>query len=314
MRRMDAEMSTTNADGVGVGSSDYYGPLSRRLAAGERLSGEEIAQLAATPDILAVGMLADEHRRRMHAARVTFVRVANCPFDRAFSEAVPPTAAEIRLTGVPQSVDAMLAAVQTGKSVAGDRLLSGFSLTDLAALAASSALPLRELLEQLRQTGLEMVAEVPVDKAVDTALDALFETGFTLVRLTVDRAVAADRINILMRSATIQQRFKTVHAISPLPTVLNALRPTTGYDDVKNVALARLIAPDIPTVQVDWLRYGPKLAQVALTFGADDVDNVSTSDDAPEGRRRAPLDEVRRNIEAAGFTPAKRDGRFVVSG
>jgi 2-iminoacetate synthase ThiH len=67
-------------------------------------------------------------------------------------------------------------------------------------------------------------------------------------------------------------------------------------------------------VQVDWLRYGPKLAQVALTFGADDVDNVSTSDDAPEGRRRAPLDEVRRNIEAAGFTPAKRDGRFVVSG
>jgi aminodeoxyfutalosine synthase len=245
---------------------------------------------------------------------VTFVRVANCPFDRAFSDAVPPTAAEIRLTGVPQSVDAMLAAVQTGKSVAGDRLLSGFSLIDLAALAASSALPLRELLEQLRQTGLEMVAEVPVDKAVDTALDALFETGFTLVRLTVDRAVAADRINILMRSATIQQRFKTVHAISPLPTVLNALRPSTGYDDVKNVALARLIAPDIPTVQVDWLRYGPKLAQVALTFGADDVDNVSTSDDAPEGRRRAPLDEVRRNIEAAGFTPAKRDGRFVVSG
>jgi aminodeoxyfutalosine synthase len=309
---MDAEMSTTNGDALGVDSSDY-GALSRRLAAGERLSGEEIAQLAATPDILALGMLADEHRRRMHAERVTFIRVANCPFDCAFTEAVPPTAAEIRLTGIPPSIDALLAAVQTGRSVAGDRLLSGFSLTDLDALAASSALPLRELLEQLRQTGLEMVAEVPLEKVLDTALDALFETGFTLVRLTVERPVDTDRTNILSRAATLHQRFKTVHAISPLPTVLNALRPSTGYDDVKNVALARLIARDIPTVQVDWLRYGPKLAQVALTFGADDVDNVSTSEDAPEGRRRAPLEEVRRNIEAAGFIPAMRDGRFVVS-
>ena len=67
------------------------------------------------------------------------------------------------------------------------------------------------------------------------------------------------------------------------------------------VALARLAAPGIRHVQVDWPRYGPKLAQVALTFGADDVDGVSASDEAPEGRRRAPLEEIRRNIEAAGF-------------
>jgi 2-iminoacetate synthase ThiH len=78
------------------------------------------------------------------------------------------------------------------------------------------------------------------------------------------------------------------------------------------VAVARLAAPGIPVVQVDWLRYGPKLAQVALTFGADDLDAVTASDDAAEGRRRAPLEEVRRNIEAAGFTAAERDGRFQV--
>ena len=98
--------------------------------------------------------------------------------------------------------------------------------------------------------------------------------------------------------------------IEPRVTLLDALRPTTGYDDVKSVAMARLAAPNIPTMQVDWLRYGPKLAQVALTFGADDIDNVTASDDAPDGRRRAPLEEVRRNIEAAGLEPAERDGRF----
>jgi hypothetical protein len=37
---------------------------------------------------------------------------------------------------------------------------------------------------------------------------------------------------------------------------------------------------------------------------------VTASDDAPDGRRRAPLEDVRRNIEAAGFEPAERDGRF----
>ena len=49
---------------------------------------------------------------------------------------------------------------------------------------------------------------------------------------------------------------------------------------------------------------------MALTFGADDIDGVSASDEAPEGRRRAPLEEIRRNIEAAGFEPVERDGRF----
>jgi len=61
---------------------------------------------------------------------------------------------------------------------------------------------------------------------------------------------------------------------------------------------------------VDWRRYGPKLAQVALTFGADDLDAVSAAAEAPDGPRRAPMEELRRNIEAAGLTPAERDGRF----
>jgi 2-iminoacetate synthase ThiH len=65
---------------------------------------------------------------------------------------------------------------------------------------------------------------------------------------------------------------------------------------------------------VDWRAYGPKLAQVALIFGADDIDNVSPVDDVAEGRRRAPLEEIRRNIRAASLEPAERDGRFVILG
>ncbi len=98
--------------------------------------------------------------------------------------------------------------------------------------------------------------------------------------------------------------------LNPLPAAVAPMRPTTGYDDVKAVAMARLAAPSIPVIQVDWLRYGPKLAQVALTFGADDLDSVTSSEEAPDGQRRAPIQDVRRNIEAAGFSPVERDGRF----
>jgi aminodeoxyfutalosine synthase len=138
----------------------------------------------------------------------------------------------------------------------------------------------------------------------------LASAGFTQLRLTVDKAPAEARANLLLRAAELQDRVGCIQAISPLPMTVSTFRPTTGYDDVKMVAIARLAAPDIPTVQVDWRRYGPKLAQVALTFGADDIDGVSASDEAPEGRRRAPLEEITRNIEAAGFEPVERTGRF----
>jgi aminodeoxyfutalosine synthase len=144
----------------------------------------------------------------------------------------------------------------------------------------------------------------------DSALEMLMAAGYTRVRLSIEKAPLADRVALLLRAAALQERFPVVQALDPLPTALNAFRPTTGYEDVKMVALARLAAPAIPTIQVDWPRYGPKLAQVALTFGADDLDGIPAADDMSEGRRRATVEELRRNIEAAGFEPAERDGHF----
>jgi aminodeoxyfutalosine synthase len=286
---------------------------SSRIAAGERLRPEEIEELAATPDILAVGMLADEVRRRTHGDRVTFVRVASCAFDKPIAEAVPLGAREVRLSGAPGSLDIAMTAVQSAKAVAGARAVSGFSLIDLQGLANGESLT--QVLRRLREAGLEMIAEVPIDKleSPEDALDALAAAGYERVRLTMARPAAAERVTMLLRMVALGERFPIVHVMHPLPLSLAAFRPTTGYEDVKAVALARLAASARTRIQVDWQRYGPKLAQVALTFGADDLDNVSPSDDAPDGRRRAPLEELRRNIEAAGFSPAERDGRFVSS-
>ena len=287
--------------------------LLQRVTAGESLDAAAIADLAATPDILQLGMLADVVRRRLHETRVTYLRVAQCPFDASFTEVVLPAAREVRITGAPDSLPRAVTAVTQARAVAGDRALSGFSWPAIEALASAGS-TVKSVLEELRHAGLDAIADVPLDRAGDpaTVLEQLSSAGYRDVRLTVEKAPAAERVALFLRAAELQARFACIRSINPLPSALNTFRPTTGYDDVKMVAIARLAAPDVASIQVDWLRDGPKLAQVALTFGADDLDGVTASDEAPEGRRRAPLEEVRRNIEAAGFTPVERDGRFSI--
>ncbi len=288
----------------------------QRVSVGERLSPEEIAGLAEAPDILPLGMLADVLRRRLHDKAVTYLRVARCAFDQIMAEAVSPAAREVRLTGAPDTLPIAVSAVSRARGIAGDRAVSGFSWGDVERLARAGAGSVSEVLGELRTAGLDAVAELPMDRidSLDEAVDLLTAAGFSRLRLTVDSAAAAERPALFLRAAVLQERGGAIQAINPLPMVLNAMRPTTGYSDVKMVAIARLAAPNVAMIQVDWLRYGPKLAQVALTFGADDLDNCSPSDDAPDGKRRAPLEEIRRNVDAAGFTPVERDGRFAVVG
>ena len=281
------------------------------ITAGERIPADEIRELSRIPDVLPLGMLADALRRRLHDARTTFLRVASCGFDQSFTEVVLPAAREIRITGAPDSLDIALTAVQTARDVAGERTVAGFAWADIERLARDA----NHVLDKLRKTGLDAVAELPLDTTSDIAgaIRRLKDAGFERLRLSIVRITAAERTELLLRAGDLQEEFGIIQSLDPLPSSLAAFRPTTGYEDVKMVALARLAAPNIPSIQVDWPRYGPKLAQVALTFGADDVYGVSASDDATEGRRRAPLEEIRRNIQAAGFEPVERDGRFTVS-
>jgi aminodeoxyfutalosine synthase len=190
--------------------------------------------------------------------------------------------------------------------------LSAFSLADLERLAREDRVALRTILEELRAAGLDLVAEAPFDRLEHPrrSIEEVNIAGLTLARLTIDQAASADPAPVFKQIAQLQREVAVVRAFAPLPRQLNRAVPTTGYDDVRRIAVARLVAENVTSIQVDWATYGPKLAQVALTFGADDVDAVSPLDTGPEGRRRSPLEEVLRNIRAAGFEPVERDGRF----
>jgi len=135
--------------------------------------------------------------------------------------------------------------------------------------------------------------------------------GLAVSRAGIREAAGVDtRLSLLDRIAALQDEVGDIRAVSPLPEIDQADTPSTGYDDVRTVTVARLLCASIPSVQVDWTMYGPKLAQVAIAYGADDLDNVSAIDTLALGHRRSPKLDIERQIRAAFVTPAARDGRF----
>ena len=272
----------------------------------------EALAILAEPNVIAVGARGDEERRRRHGVKTTFVRVFEIHV-----EAVPASlpsgasAGEIRLMGKPASVAAAVAAVKAVRALAGTIPLTAFSLADLSDLVDGSAASLTDLAGRLAAAGLEIVAEAPVDALVDPvgAVRAVREGGLQVPRLTVREMAEDDRVRLVSLARDIQSAVGGVRAFAPLPRVTSVAQPTTGYDDVKVIAMARLLAGNIDSIQVDWPLYGPKLAQVALTMGADDVDGVSALE-GDLGRRRSPIEEIRGNIVAAGLEPVERDARF----
>lgn len=279
-----------------------------RVSAGEPVTDSEAQILLESRDLIAVGALADDVRRRLHGSRTTFVRVFEVHLD-AVPASLPSStvAGEVRLLGTPSSLESAQDVVTAVKRLAGAAPVTGFSLADLATLRE----PLRDVAARLRDVGLDAVAEVPVDQIQDAGtIVAAREAGLMAYRLTVHSYGDTPTSTMVRRAADLQKATGGFRAFAPLPRVLSPVTPTTGYDDVKLVALARLMTGDIPSIQVDWPLYGPKLAQVALTMGADDIDGVAAFDPGTLGIRRSALADVTGNIRAAGLEPVERDGRF----
>ena len=276
------------------------------------VSDAELDVLAASHDIIRLGMLADEVRRARHGLRTTFVRVADVAAILGESPSIPRIAGEIRIVGAPATCAVAVERVREVVASADGIPVSGFSLADLERLAGHEGVTLRALLEELRAAGMEAVAEAPFDQLQDSrrSIEEVNIAGLALARLTIHQLPSIPVSLLLRQVAALQQAVGVVRSFAPLPRRVSPVMPTTGFEDVKRVALARLFVDEVPSIQVDWALYGPKLAQVALTVGADDLDAVSPVDEETAGRRRAPLEEIQRNIRAAGQEPVERDGRF----
>ena len=101
-------------------------------------------------------------------------------------------------------------------------------------------------------------------------------------------------------------------AFHPDNTALHHVPKTTGFDDIKNIAVSRLMLDNIPHIKAYWVMMTPRIAQIAQRFGADDLDGTIVEEriyhDAGattvQGLRRAELLQL---IRRAGRVPMERD-------
>ena len=287
--------------------SDLESKASGRMA----VTRDEAERIVACPDLVSVGVIGAIARKATHGARVTYGRVACVP--DGVVPAAMGDAGEVRITGVPASPEDAIRWTHAARTFAGDVPLTGFSLMDLLTLAGSDHLVLAELAHALHANGLQGVAEVPIDELGDDpgeVMRAVIHGGLTAERATITRAPFAARLDLIARVVALQKEVSVLRAFAPLPRVDPADVPSTGYDDVKTIVAARVMATSIPHIQVDWILYGPKLAQVAIEYGADDIDGVAAVDVEQLGGRRSPKLDIERQIRSAFAEPAERNGRY----
>ncbi len=92
-------------------------------------------------------------------------------------------------------------------------------------------------------------------------------------------------------------------------------RRTTGFDDLKNLAVGRLFLDNLDHIKTHWIMVTPKVSQVALHFGTDDLEGTVvlekiTHDAGAETPIGLAFDEIVRLIKDAGRRPVERDSLY----
>ena len=129
-----------------------------------------------------------------------------------------------------------------------------------------------------------------------------------------------DRVDHLIRLRELQDEtngFVTFIplAFQPWEAPNMKLPETTGFEDLKAIAVARLMLDNIPHIKSYWIMIGPRVAQIGLSFGADDLDGTVTEEKvahdagAPTSQSLS-VDELCRLIREAGRRPVERDTVF----
>lgn len=98
----------------------------------------------------------------------------------------------------------------------------------------------------------------------------------------------------------------------PMHTSLGG-ESSTGVEYLKTLAVSRLILDNVHNIQASWVTQGAKMAQVSLSFGANDFGGTMLEENVVRAAGtsfRVPIDEIIKSIKDAGYIPAKRNTKY----
>jgi aminodeoxyfutalosine synthase len=214
--------------------------------------------------------------------------------------------------------------------------LKALTMVEIAYLARRTGISVRETLERMKAAGVDslpgggaeifskrvrrMICDHKIggDEWLDVARTAHqlgLRSNCTLLYGHIE--TGEDRVDHLMRLRALQDETGGFMAYIPLAfhpenTQFAHLPVTTGFADIKNIAVARLMLDNIAHIKAYWVGLTPGIAQVAQRFGADDVDGTVVEeriyhDAGATTSRSLRRIELLRLIREAGREPVERD-------
>lgn len=214
--------------------------------------------------------------------------------------------------------------------------IKAFTMVEIAFLAKRAKLSIAEMLEEMKAAGVDSCpgggAEIFADRVRHIICDHKIDGDDWLetARLTHKAGLRSnatmlyghietdeDRVDHLLRLRAVQDEtggFQTFIPLSfhPENTALAHLPKSTGMEDIRQIAVGRLLLDNFAHIKSYWQMVTPKMAQISLRFGADDIDGTVVEEkiyhDAgaktPQGLRRRDLERL---ILEAGRVPFERD-------
>ncbi len=227
------------------------------------------------------------------------------------------------------------------KSVRPDIHIKAFTAVEIFFFHKLYRMSVEQVLTELREAGLdsmpgggaEIFAKETRDKIIRGKANA--EQWLDVMRSAHELGIPTnatmlyghiesveDRVDHLIRLRALQDEtggFVTYIplAFQPWEAPGMSCPETTGFEDLKAIALGRLMLDNFPHIKSYWIMIGPRLAQVGLSFGADDIDGTVTEEkiahDAGAPTAQAmTVHELCRLIRQAGRRPIERDTVFNV--
>jgi len=212
----------------------------------------------------------------------------------------------------------------------------GFSPPEIAFMGQRFGLPLKEVLARLIEAGLSSIpgggAEILVDRVryqisprkgssaqwlevMAAAHELGLKTSATMMFGHLE--TRAERLEHLFKIRDLQDRTQGFTSFIPWTfqpggTALGGAS-LGAVEYLRTLAVSRLVLDNVPHIQVSWVTQGPKIAQVALKFGADDFGSTMLEENVVAATGvdfRLSQDEIETLVRQAGYHPRVRDHRY----
>ncbi len=220
-----------------------------------------------------------------------------------------------------------------------DTFIKAFTAVEIAHFAKNEGISAKEVLVRLKAAGLDMLpgggAEVFSARIrkmlcpekldgqgwLDVAAQAHrlgIKTNATMLYGHME--TRGERLEHMAALRELQDETGGFVCFIPLPfqpanTELGHIPPTTGVEDLKTIALSRLMLDNIPHIKAYWVMLSVKLAQASLYYGADDFDGTVIEEKighmaGAQSEQGLTRKEIERLIADAGFRAVERDSLF----